>query len=119
MEAIINLSLGGREYELLPLLRPGEESVTGEQLDQRARQLNAQLGEEDANWFIAHQTEIPAELEQFGLIFSEWRLLRKGVPCLRCRPARWWRRNKAWVIDWYFAGSHGTPGDGRIVRRVK
>ncbi len=119
LEGIIKLVLGDREYELLPILRDGEDSVTWAQVSQRAQAANALLGEEDANWFVAHQAEIPVELEQFGLIFTEWRFVKHptGIPCLRCRPKSWWRAKK-WVDDWLFVSPVGA-NDGRLVRRVK
>lgn len=117
LEGIIRIVLGDREYELLPILRDGEETITWAQLTQRAQTLSAQLGEEDVELFLTHQVEIPIELEKLGLIFTEWHLVR-GYPCLRCRPARWWQRGgKKWIADWFFIG--GRHADGRLVRRVK
>ncbi|QQG45472.1 MAG: hypothetical protein HYW89_00845 [Candidatus Sungiibacteriota bacterium] len=52
----------GVNLELVPFLRPGESSIQGYDLIGRARyELGTHLGQEDAEFLLEHQEEIPAE----------------------------------------------------------
>jgi|SRR3989338_3241729 len=57
--------------ELVPFLKKGESSIGGEELVRRARaELDANCGQEDAEFLLEHQKEIPEEFRQFYLIFT-------------------------------------------------
>lgn len=68
------LTLGDRVYTLVPFLEGNEVSVLGDEMVERAKRLNANLGEDDAQWILNHQEEIPAELRgNITLVFTAWR----------------------------------------------
>ena len=51
-------------------LKNGESSISGEEMVRRARvELNANYGQEDAEWLLKHQDKIPAELRKLYLVF--------------------------------------------------
>ncbi len=90
--------------EPVPFLCDGEGSILGYDMLGRARYdtllIGTNLGQEDAEFLLEHQREIPAELRQFILVFpgTVWR--RPGgnlyVPCLRWLGGRW-RLNWDWL----------------------
>ena len=80
--------------ELVSFLKSGESSINGEEMVRRARkELDANLGQEDAEWLLEHQNEIPAELRKFYLTFpgTVWRGSggSRRVPCLDWDGDRW------------------------------
>lgn len=103
-------TIGGRTYELVPFLKEGESSVSGDTMVERAVELNANLGEDDGQFILEHQDEIPQKLRgKIFLVFTSWRGPSgpRGVACLRWGGDRWYQ---GW--DWL-----GWGGDGRLVRR--
>jgi len=68
------LNIGGRVYELVPFLKEGECSVSGDTMVERANELGANLGEEDGTFILKHQDEIPQELRRkIYMVFTGWR----------------------------------------------
>lgn len=56
------------DLELVPFLRDGEQSIRGYDLIGRTRyELDADLGQEDAEFLLEHKEEIPSEFSEFGL----------------------------------------------------
>ncbi len=55
--------LDGKTFvlELVEFLKPGESSVNGEVMKQRAKELNAHLGQRHAEYLLKHQELIPTE----------------------------------------------------------
>lgn len=111
---IIILKLGYREYELVPFLEPGETSVDGDEMVGRAVRLNANSGEEDGRFILAHQSKISAELRQkIVLVFPAWRVPGGSRDVAF---SRWFER--LWVQLW--RGLDNPWHDvGRLVRRCK
>lgn len=72
----------------VPFLKDGYDRMNGEEMVRRARfELDANLGQEDAEWLLDNQDKIPAELRNFYLVFTAtvWRGQDGGrrVPVLR------------------------------------
>lgn len=75
------------DLELVPFLKSGENYIGGEELVLRARmELDANYGQEDAEWLLQHQGEISVEFRQFYLVLTAtvWRDASgdRSVPCL-------------------------------------
>ena len=77
----------------IPFLKNGDSSIGGEEMVRRAIELDANYGQEDAEWLLENQDKIPAELRKFYLVFSAtiWRDAngRRFVPYLVWYGARW------------------------------
>lgn len=76
----------------LPFLKDGEDHIGGEEMLVRSRSL-ACYGQEDAEWLLDHQDQIPVELRQFYLVFPRtvWKY-RGGdrfIPCLDWYGSEW------------------------------
>ena len=88
--------------ETVPFLKTDESSVKGEVMATRAVELDANYGQEDAEWLLEHQDKIPAELRQFYLVFpaTSWQGRDGGrsVPFLRWRGGRW-GLDFVWLVD--------------------
>ncbi len=74
-----------------------ETSVNGEEMVRRARvELDANYGQEDAEWVLEHQDKIPVELRKFYLVFpaTVWQGVYgcRRVPCLSWDGVRWYLR---------------------------
>lgn len=101
--------------EAVPFLKNGEGSVDGEVIATRAIKLDANYGQEDAEWLLEHQDMIPVELRNFYLVFpaTKWRNPdgSRGVPYLGWSGDRW-RLNFIWLVLDFF-------DDVRLVRPRK
>ncbi len=112
---VIDFTLSGRSYRAPRVIADGE-MVTGRTMIVRAEEKKATLGEEDGQWFLAHQDEINAQipLERRGdivFVFIDW-LHPDGDG--RIAGVYW--RDGAWKRGWgglYF-GSMGHRPVGRI-----
>lgn len=98
--------------EIVEFLKQGESSVNGDVMKQRAKELNAHLGQCDAEYLLENQHLIPVECRGKYLIFpgTVWQDSRgdRRVPYLSWFGDRWclcfrWLRG-----DWF--------SDGRLVR---
>ncbi len=70
---VINLTLGGRSYEV-PRIIPDGKVVNGRLILASAKEVKAILGKEDGEHFLAHQDEVPVELrEKVVFVFVDWR----------------------------------------------
>ncbi len=98
-------------YEVLKLLREGDTSISGEEMSSLAKEMNAQLGEEDCNYLLEHEYEIPKELQDDYLIFPGWRCPGNpdSVAVLYWSGGRWIQNWHGVEDDWY--------GHDRLVRR--
>lgn len=88
------------DLELVSFLKPGEDRINGEEMVRRARhELNANLGQEDAEWLMEHQDQIPAEFRNFYLTFpgTVW----QDSDGDRCVPCLYWYDGR-WCLDFYW-----------------
>lgn len=81
------------QLELASFLLKGESYIQGEELVERAKKMQANLGQRQAEYLLDHQNEIPEEWRQYYLVFpgTIWRAhygLRR-VPCLGWLGERW------------------------------
>ena len=54
------MTISGRTYDLLGFLQGDEKSVVGHTMVVRAKEMNANLGQDDGQHLLDHQDEIPA-----------------------------------------------------------
>jgi len=77
----------------IPFLKENEAVINGEKITRRAIELDANYGQEDAEWLLDHQAEIPVELRNFYLVFpgTKWRdaVGDRYVPYLSWSGDRW------------------------------
>lgn len=90
--------------ELVDFRGPNEPYIAGETVRQRAKVLDANLGQRHAEYLLEHQELIPKEWQGKHLIFpgTVWRDLGGGysVPCLEWIAGRW---HMSWLwldLDW-------------------
>ncbi len=106
------ITVGGVTYEVLSFLREGETSVRGDVMVERAKEMRANLGEEDGQRFLEHWQDIPPVLDgEVEFIFTDWRKPddREGVVCVRWFGDRW---VQSW--DWL---DLGWVNSCRVLRR--
>ena len=58
-----------RLLELAPFLREGEESISGIQLRKRAKEMQANFGQRQAEYLLEHQEQIPGSWNRYSLLF--------------------------------------------------
>lgn len=100
--------------ELVPFLKEKESFVSGEEMVRRARvELDANCGQEDAEWLLEHQDEIPAEFRKYYLVFTGtiWRGSRGNriVPYLGWIGGRWCLGFPWLFNDWVSSGRLVRP----------
>jgi len=108
---IVEVKIGDRTYELLKILRDGETRISGSALVERAKEMDAHLGEEDARYIMEHQGDIPVALRgKIDFVFLGWRRPDgpDDVACL------YWYGG-VWNQSWRGIGSYWVV-NGRLVR---
>lgn len=106
------------DLELVQFPNSDKAWINGEERVRRAKELNANLCQEDAEWLFQHQNKIPAEWKEYYLIFpgTVWREDSHGhryVPWLgfgSCRQ-RWELSFHCLELDW--------RSDNRLLRLRK
>lgn len=105
---MITLVLKSRTYHVPRIIAEGEV-IRGKEILDRTKKANATLGEEDGEWFIENQDDIPIELRgKVVFVFTEWRDRNdsRKIHLVIWSNGRWtayWR----WLgNDWY---SHNRP----------
>ena len=93
------------DLELVSFLKQKESSINGEEMVRRARiELDANYGQEDAEWLLEHQNEIPAEFRKYYIAFTGtiWRDsgVDRSVPYLFWYGRRWFLRFSRLDCDW-------------------
>lgn len=101
--------------EGISFLKGKESSINGEEMVCRAVKLDANFGQEDAEYLLEHQDEIPTELRGLYLVFSGtiWR----GAFGFRYVPYLGWDDGR-WVLGFYWLDV-GWDSRGRLVRPRK
>ena len=104
------------DLELVTFLKKGENSINGKEIVRRARvELDANYGQEDAEWLLEHQNEIPVEFREYYIVFTGtiWQhaVGHRNVLYLHW-SGRHWYLYFLWLDDgWY--------SDARLVRPRK
>ena len=110
---VVPPALGDRVYQIFPFLKDGETEISGHEMVERAKQLDANAGKEDREWFLAHEGEIPYRVKPlFKLFFPAAMWDELQIPCL----------GELDDCDWGATWFHpvlSRGGDDRLVRRVK
>src|SRR3989344_103272 len=107
------MTVGNRTYKILGFLRGDEKSVIDHTMVERAKEMNANLGEDDGQFLLDNQQDIPVALGggKVVFVFTDWHEPYDPslVDCVRWRGGRWvqyWR----WL-------DYGWGGHGRVLRR--
>lgn len=70
----VQMTVGGRTYDILTFLHEGENVVAGTTMVSRAKKMDASLGQEDGEHLLAHQDGIPVALQgKVVFVFTDWR----------------------------------------------
>jgi len=70
-----SFTVGNRTYDMLSFLRGNEKSVVGHTMVERAKEMNANLGEDDGQYLLDNQQDIPVALRgKVAFVFIDWRL---------------------------------------------
>ena len=110
---LIEITIGDRTYEILGFLRGEETLVVGYTMVDRAKEMNAHLGQDDGEYILKHQDEIPASLRgKVVFVFTDWRHpdSPERVYCVYWHDGRW-------VRHWSWLDDDGWVGDVRFLRR--
>lgn len=107
--------LTSANIEGISFLKGTESQINGEEMVRRATGLDANLGQEDAEFLLEHQDEIPAELREFYLVFPGTMWQGSGED--RFVPFLSWVGGQ-WVLCFFWLGS-GWVSFGRFVRPRK
>ena len=68
------IKVGDRTYEILTFLKDGEERIIGHEMVKRAKEMNAHLGQDDGQYLLDHQQDIPESLRgKVCFVFTDWR----------------------------------------------
>lgn len=92
------------DLELREFLNYDEKYISGKELQKRAVELNARLGQHTVEYLLEHQTEIPEDWRGTYLVFPRtiWQFSdgSRDVPCLGWRDGRW-QLSFPWLgCDW-------------------
>ena len=100
--------------DAIPFLK-NESTVNGDVMAMRAVELDANYGQEDAEWLLDNQDKIPAELRKFYLVFpaTNWR----DLDGFRYVPFLFWGYGR-WFLSFYWL-DYGFFSDVRLVRPRK
>jgi hypothetical protein len=111
VQSTAEFTICNRTYELVPFLEEGESYVSGDTMVERAKELNANLGEEDGEFILERQAEIPKEFRgKFYMVFTAWR------PPSRPRGVAYLGWDGRWYQRWGWLGGDWGRRD-RLVRR--
>ena len=98
------ITLGGHTYELLSVLQDGEHRVTGDIVVERAAEMKANTGREDARQLYRNIKDIPKELRgRVCIAFLDWRSESdsREVYCYRWVDGRWIHEEHDLEADWF------------------
>lgn len=71
MEVCLVLNLGRQRYAILDPFQEGEESISGQELVTRAREVGAVVTEQDLDRFVYLGWETPEEMKEMHLYFVD------------------------------------------------
>lgn len=100
------------KLELVELLKQEEEWINGEELVDRAEELNASLGWKDLKFLFEHPDQIPEDFRSYYLIFTGT-LWRDGNGYRRIAYLFW--VDGSWLVLFFWLGSDFNS-DGRLLR---
>ncbi|OGF20652.1 hypothetical protein A2316_03865 [Candidatus Falkowbacteria bacterium RIFOXYB2_FULL_38_15] len=103
------MTVGGRIYEIIGFLWEREKNVGGDTMIVRAKEAEADLGEEDGEHLLAHQADIPPVVRgKVVFVFPNWRRRGSGnqeeVAFLRWSGDRWFQHWRLLSDAWVWGG---------------
>ena len=109
----VEMTVGGRTYEILGFPREDKKVLVRQNLVERVKKMNANLGREDGEHILKYKDEIPASLRgKMLFVFTDWRYPDdpENAFCVYWDDDRWARY-------WYWLGRDDWVGRGRLLRR--
>jgi len=95
------LTIGGRVYDSLGFLRGDEKSVRGPVMVERAKGMNAHSGQDEGEYLLKHQGDIPKELRgKVVFVFTDWR--GPGDYSVHVYCVYWSEDSQCWVKKWHW-----------------
>ena len=95
-----SMTIGDRTYDILGFLRGNETSVGGHTMVERAKEMNAHHGEDDGQYLLDNQQDIPEILRgKVIFVFTDWRPL--GFP-EAFYGVDWDWDSRQWVQRWFW-----------------
>ena len=61
-----------KDFELISFVKDNQSYIDAGQMIDRARELNANVGQKEAEYFLEHQDEIPEDWRKWYIVFPEW-----------------------------------------------
>lgn len=110
---LTNIGPENRNYDILGFLPKGKNKVTGKNMVRRAKKMSAHLGEDDGQYLLDHQDEIPTILQyKMFFVFTDWRNPYDSgeVACVR------WHK-KRWILVWIWLDDDYWDDFDRVLRR--
>ncbi len=107
------MTIGDRTYEILGFLKEGEKSIVGHEMIKRVKEMNAHLGQDDGQYLLDHQQDIPESLRgKVYFAFTDWRHPDNSG---RISSVCWY--GGRWIRDWYWLDDGYWYGRDRVLRR--
>jgi hypothetical protein len=109
------MNIGDRIYDLLSFLEEDKKSVFGHTMVEQAVKMEANLGQEDGQYLLDHQQDIPVALrDKVVFVFPGW-----------CHPDNpenvhcvcWSVAQRRWIGIWGWLGMDSWGMDDRLLRR--
>ncbi len=101
------------DLQLSSFLEPHEDSTSGNEMLDRATQNGRDFSQEDAEWLLEHQKEIPKEWRSFYIVFpgTIWQDSngRCYVPCLH------WQEDGQWHLYFRWLGNSRWNNNRRLL----
>ena len=107
-----SFTVGNRTYDMLSFLRGNEKSVVGHTMVERAKEMVANLGQDDGQYLLDNQQDIPVALRgKVMFVFTDWR-----HPDVSSYVYYVYWGDGRWVRDWYWLDG-GWDDNDRVLRR--
>ncbi len=109
------ITIGNRIYKIINYFKENEDRVSGDVMVKRAKEMYADLGENEGRHILAHQDQIPIILRgKVMFIFPNWRHLYHSDRsyCIR------WSGDK-WIKDFFAYSDNDWSKSSRLLRRKR
>jgi len=107
------MKVGDRIYEIFCFLKKNEEKINSYEMTRRAKEMNAHLGEDDAQYLLDHRQDIPIILrDKVTFVFTDW----NRYPDDLSEVYFVYYAGNCWVGNWYHLGGGPLFGEGFFLR---
>jgi len=104
-----------RSFEACAFLLDGETSVIGHTMIERTAGMSGKAcGQDDGQYLLDNQQDIPSEFRKFYLVVQDWRHPDGSDDVCYLY---WGGYSRQWFRDWDWLGGGDWSGDGRVLRR--